>query len=402
MGEEYAKYAELRLGRWISGRGAMRFLPTLGKKRIAVIYDGGVLTEAAREKLRQPLAAAGAEVRFIADIRHEPGFQDIRAALAALGDFQPDLFAAVGGGSVLDIAKAVWLFYENPGLPFADSFKPFQLPGGSGKSEIAAIPTTSGTGSETTCCAVFTDEETRQKRLILGYNIVPAYAILDPDFTDTLPDSIAAHTGMDALAHAIEAAVCKASSPIVVSLALGAACDLLENLPVSVNAPPGSREKRAARDLCHYAAAIAGAAINNSSAGLVHALDQPGPYFNLPHGLVCGLLLPYATAAHSPHPLYATLARRLGRQGDETDLCVQLADCLWDLNAAVGIPRSFQALGIDEAEFFRQLPNFAGAVENSMAANLAPREVTPASAAAILRAAYYGQKPTVPPTLANT
>jgi alcohol dehydrogenase class IV len=315
--------------------------------------------------------------------------------VAALGDFAPELFVAVGGGSVMDVTKAVWLFYEHPELRFADAFKPFQLPPGNGKAVIAAVPTTSGTGSETTCCAVLTDAQTRHKELILGFEIVPEYAILDPDFTDTLPDTIAAHTGMDALSHAIEAAVCKAASPITVTLALGAALDILENLPLSVRAGVDKARRAQARAACHYAAALAGVAINNCSAGLAHALDQPGPYFGLPHGLVCGLLLPYTTAVHTPHPIYARLARRLGFCGDEAALCAQLVGFLWDFNTDVGIAHSFRNLGVAEGAFMEKLADFAGAVDGSMAARLSPRQPTQAEAAEILCAAYYGEKPRV-------
>jgi len=388
-------FSVLRQSQLVTGRGSISFLSTMGKKKAAIFYDGRMMDENARQNLSALLAGGGCESSFIADIRNEPFFSDIKNAVGNVRDFGPDLIVAIGGGSVMDTAKAVWLFYEHPALSFEDAFKPFQIPQTTGRAVIAAVPTTSGTGSETTCCAVFVNQDTMRKQLILGFPIMPAFAILDPDFADTLPDKIAAHTGMDALSHAIEAAVCTASSPLVVSLALAAALDILENLPVSVQAPAGSPQKAKAREACHYSAALAGVAINNASAGLVHTLDQPGPSFGLPHGLVCGLLLPYTTAFHSPHPVYARLGRRLGLQGSEKEVCNGLVDYLWEFNARVGIPRSFRELGIAESEFMGKINGFLSDLESSMAAILSPKKPSFDEAWQILEDAYRGAKPSV-------
>lgn len=388
-------YSILRQSQLVTGRGSISFLSTMGKKRAAIFYDGRMMDDSAKHKLSALLAQGGCESRFVADIRNEPFFSDILKAANGVQEFEPDLFVALGGGSVMDTAKAVWLFYEHPELPFEDAFKPFQIPETTGKAVIAAIPTTSGTGSETTCCAVFVNKDTMQKQLILGFPIMPAYAILDPDFTDTLPDIIAAHTGMDALSHAIEAAVCTASSPVVVSLSLAATLDILDSLPDSVHAPAGSKERMTAREACHYSAALAGVAINNSSAGLVHTLDQPGPCFNIPHGLVCGLLLPYTTAFHSPHPVYTKLGLRLGYKGSEKEICNGLVNFLWDFNTRVGIAHSFKELGIEESIFMDKISGFLSGLDSSMAAIFSPRKPTFEEARQILVDAYYGNKPSV-------
>lgn len=388
-------YSILHQSQLVTGRGSISFLSSMGKRKAAIFYDGRIMDDAAKQKLSALLAEGGCESRFVADIRNEPFFSDILNAVSGVREFEPDLFVALGGGSVMDTAKAVWLFYEHPELPFEEAFKPFQIPETTGKAVIAAIPTTSGTGSETTCCAVFVNQDTMQKQLILGFPIMPAYAVLDPDFTDTLPDMIAAHTGMDALSHAIEAAVCTASSPVVVTLSLTAALDILDTLPDSVNAPAGSKARLNARETCHYSAALAGVAINNSSAGLVHTLDQPGPCFNLPHGLVCGLLLPYTTAFHSPHPVYTKLGLRLGYKGSGKEVCNGLVDFLWDFNTRVGIAHCFKELGIEESTFMDKIEDFLSGLDSSMAAILSPRKPTFEEAKQILIDAYYGNKPFV-------
>ena len=384
------QYAQLRHGQLIYGRGSIEFLSALGKKRAAVVYDGRLLDESGKSELAATLAVGGAETLFAADIRNEPFFSDILQTLKEIRSYKPDLIVAFGGGSVIDAAKAAWLFYENPDLSLEDALKPYQIPA-CGRSILVAIPTTSGTGAETTCCSVFTNQENMEKRLILGHGITPAYAILDADFTDSMPPTIAAHTGMDALSHAMEAAVCKESSPMVVGIALAAAVDILENLPTSVNAKSAGAEKALAREICHYSATLAGIAINNASAGLVHALDQVGPYFNLPHGLVCGLLLPYATAFHSPHPIYAKLSRRLGYTGDETELCHKLAVHLQAFCEEIGIARSFGELGIEESAFMEKLDDFADAAVNSYSAAISPQKPTHEEACSLLCTAFHGK-----------
>ncbi len=386
-------FSQLYASQLVTGRGAIRFLATLGKKKAAVLYDGRILDEGKKAAVAAILQAGGCEARFVADIRNEPFFSDILAAAEDVRAFGPDLFVAIGGGSVMDTAKAVWLFYEHPELPFADAFIPFALPPSTGQAIIAAVPTTSGTGSETTCCAVFTDQETKAKSLMLSYHIMPAYAILDADFTDTMPDSIAAFTGMDALTHALEAAVCKAASPLVRSIGISAALEMYENLPCSSGRAAG--DKAAARELCHIGATMAGIAINNCSAGLAHTLDQAGPYFNLPHGMVCGILLPYTTAFHSPHPSYITFGRRLGFSGGPEQICRSLVEALWQFTGQIGIPHSFREAGCDEAEFMKKIPDFISGLDTSMAANLSPRKPSPTEAAELLRAAYYGEPPLV-------
>ena len=387
MRNQYYQYIQSRL---ISGRGSIAFITTLGRKRAAIIYDGRVLDDIGKQKLEKLLTESGCEARFAADIRNEPFVSDILDVSNEVSAFAPDLILAIGGGSVLDTAKAVWLFYEHPDLSLEAAFQPFCLPETGKKAVLAAIPTTSGTGSETTCCAVFTNQQTSHKQLMLDNNIIPTYAILDADFTDTMPDQIAANTGLDALTHAIEAAICTASSPLVVSLALTAAQDLLENLPASVTALSGSEEKALARELCHYSATLAGAAINNSSAGLVHALDQIGPFFNLPHGLVCGILLPYSVIINAPQTAYIKLGKRLGCIGTADVICRQLIEHLFMLNKQVGIPRSFAETGINEEEYMSKLDDILIGLEDSMSASLSPRRVHKEEAKELLKAAYHG------------
>ena len=389
-------YAQLFMGKYVTGRGSVSFLKDMGRKRAAIVLDGCVINGEKLEKITKYLKEGGAEYKVVADIRTEPFFKDILKARDTVNEFKPDLIVAIGGGSVIDTAKALWLFYEHPDMAFEDAFKPFQLPPTTGKAVIVAIPTTSGTGSETSSCAVFTNQDTKEKSLMLGNNLIPEYAILDADFTDTLPDHVAAQTGMDALTHAMEASVSTNTNPMVIILAMSAALDLLEYLPSSAGPSTNGESKRISREKCHNAASLAGVAITNSFCGLAHASDQPGPYFKLPHGLVCGMLLPYTTALCCPHPTYATIAKRLGCNGEsEKELCSQLVDYLWDFSDKMGISHSVKELKVDEKEYMEHLPQFVQAACQSMSSKLSPHPLNEASAEKLFKDIYYGIKPKV-------
>jgi len=273
-------------------------------------------------------------------VNAEPSTDAVQKVLEHIRRFKPDCILAIGGGSVLDTAKALWIFYEHPDYTWEQAFTPFGVEKLGKAAKLVAVPTTSGTGSETTCVAVITDSETGLKRLIMSDEIVPTMAIVDADMVSSMPAKVAAYSGLDALAHAIEGAACSVSCDLAVSVALGAALDILEYLPASVKADPESDESRRAREIMHSAASMAGMAINKSCTGLTHSIDQIGPIFGLPHGLVCGLLLPHTIAYSSPHPIYVRIARRAGYAGSDKEMCDGLVKRLWDLNAELGIPRT--------------------------------------------------------------
>ncbi len=388
------KYQPLATSNLIVGRGSINFIGQLAKKRAAVIYDGRATSEAIKVQLKELITKNGGECLFIADIKNEPYFNDILRYAEEMKSYNPDLIIAIGGGSVMDTAKAMHLFYENPDMSIEESLRPFALPKLGKKAIMVAIPTTSGTGSETTSVAVFIDQKDKSKHIMISNELIPAYAIIDANFADTLPKTVAAHTGMDALTHSLEAAVCVAASPMVRSIALGAALDILENLVDSVAGIDECKDK--ARETCHVAATLAGVAITNSCAGLAHGFDQPGAYFGIPHGLVCGLLLPYTTAFTGPHPSYTVLAKRLGLQGpSERDYCQSLADYLVDFNTRLSLPISLAEAGIAEKPFMEKVDDFAGLALMAMATKLSPRIPTLEEAKELLKNCYYGKKPVV-------
>lgn len=379
---------------FILGRGSLEFLGTLKKERVALIVDSGALAPGGfMDKIKAILEKANSKYQIIADINREPYISDLEEPICKIRAFQPDCIVAIGGGSVLDTGKALAIFYEHPEITWDQVFSPFAIPPMGKKAISIAVPTTSGTGSETTFVAVFTDGETKKKRLIMSREMIPQYAIIDPDLTDSMPQQVAAHSGLDAFAHAMEAAVCKASSPMVVSIALATCLDIMDWLPASVYPDQYPEKAAQAREHMHVAATMAGMTIANTCAGLAHALDQPGPYFGIPHGLVCGILLPYTTNFVLPNPHYSLMAKRLGFEGDDIELGKQLVARLWDFNQKVGIPTSFKDVDIPEDEYMEKLDDFIELALNAMSAKLAPVTPTPEQTRKIFIDAYFGKKP---------
>ncbi|MDD4336702.1 MAG: iron-containing alcohol dehydrogenase [Firmicutes bacterium] len=376
--------------KFVCGRGSLGYLNELDSSRTALAIDSRALAADRLEEIKKRLTGSGRVCQVVADVSAEPSTDAVQKVLEHIRAFKPDCILAIGGGSVLDTAKALWVFYEHPDYTWEQAFTPFGV-GELGKAaKLVAVPTTSGTGSETTCVAVITDSETGLKRLIMSDEIVPTMAILDADMVSSMPAKVAAYSGLDALSHAIEGAACSVSCDLAVSVALGAALDILEYLPASVKADPESDEGRKAREIMHTAASMAGMAINKSCTGLTHSIDQIGPIFGLPHGLVCGLLLPHTIAYSSPHPIYVRIARRAGYVGSDKEMCDGLVKRLWDLNAELGIPRNLKDLGVDREEFASHVDRLAKIGVSTAASKFSPAPLDEEKAKALLWQAYEG------------
>lgn len=385
-------YSILNAPRFVTGRGSISFFASLGKKRIGIIRGGRSYNDALKETIEKLAAETGAEVRYLAQIRNEPFIEDIFHCMDEVRAFEPDLILAIGGGSVLDTAKAIHLFYENPEMSFEESLIPFALPALGKKAIHISVPTTSGTGSEATSVAVFIDPETQVKKLLMDNTLIPHYAVLDADLTDSLPDSLRISTAMDALTHAIEAGTATNASVMVRAYAMEAALDIMENLPAALQNGNNGAAAADAREKIHAASAMAGVAITNSCTGLAHSYDHPGPAFEKAHGTVCGLMLPYTMALCGPHPFYASLAGRLGYTGTEKELTEQLMDHLFRLRGDLSLPLSFREMGIDEQEYKNRIPVWAASSLNAFATVVSPAEMTEERGEQLYLSCYYGER----------
>ena len=354
--------------------GAIDNLRVLRAEQVLVVTDAGTEARGAVDEVRAHLDGAG--VRVFSGISPEPTEAQIRAGVAALGDPVPELIVAVGGGSVIDAAKAIRLFHESPELtlreltlPFLDARKRVaRYPEIDHSIRLVALPTTAGTGSEVSPAAVITHEG--RKLTLVDYSLVPDVAIVDPRLTLTLPPEMTADTGVDALTHALEAVVSIFASPYTDAFCLQAMHLILDALPRAV--ADGS-DLGARTDMAN-AATIAGLAFSNAFVGVNHALAHAfGARFGVAHGRANGLFLPYVLRYNAslprkfmPAPGYgayvapqkyaqASWVLGLGGHGEEVAR-ERLFARVENLLSTVGMPSSVTDLGIDPNAYRAAIP----------------------------------------------
>lgn len=375
----------------VFGPGSMAHLGRLEGRRAAIVTD-----DAAMERLGfldqavTHLQRGGLETRVVSRIAREPSMADVDAARPGIADFDPDWIVALGGGSVMDSAKALWVFGEHPEWGWEEAFRFNGLPP-MRRTRLVAVPSTSGTGSETSRVAVIVDAATGMKRLIFSPEIIPTLAILDPALPSAMPPTLAAASAFDSLSHAIEASIATISTEFTVSLALGAIRLTFKHLPAScLHADPAAREQM------HYATTASGMAINNSTAGLAHAMDQVGPLFGVPHGVVCAVLMPYTLAftLDAAAPRLAEMGTALGLPGKtEQDRAWAFLRELVSLQREVGLPLSFQAMGIEESAYCARLDAMVEAARASGSTHLSPKIPTAGEFRELFLRAYHGELP---------
>ncbi len=347
------------------------------------------------------------------EVEPDPSVACIMKGVAAMQVFQPDVIIALGGGSAIDAAKGMWLFYEHPDTSF-DGLKQrfldirkraFHFPRLGKKSQMVAIPTTSGTGSEVTSFSVITDKENGNiKYPLADYELTPDVAIIDPQFTATMPPSIVADTGLDVLTHAIEAYVSIMASDYTDGLAIHAVNLVFENLAKSYkDGDAKSREKM------HNASAIAGMAFTNAFLGLNHSMAHKlGGEYHIPHGRANAILLPYIIAYNAEKPTkfapfpkykeyvadqrYADLARRLGLPAATVEQGVaSLIAEVKKLMKATARPMSIKDCGVDEKVFMAGLEELSYKAFEDQCTTANPRYPLVAEIQEIYKKAYYGK-----------
>ena len=352
--------------------------------------------------------------QIFSDVESDPSFNTVYKGVEMMRDFKPDVIIALGGGSAIDAAKGMWLFYEHPEadaegmkLKFMDIRKrTYKFPKLGTKSQLVAIPTTSGTGSEVTSFAVISDKENNKKYPLADYELTPDVAIIDPDLVMSLPKSITADTGMDVLTHAIEAYVSNMASDYTDGLAEKAVELVFKNLREAYNNGSNSY----AREKMHNSSTIAGMAFTNAFLGINHSLaHKVGAEFHMPHGRINAILLPYVIRYNSQKPTkfvsfpkyeyfiadqkYADLSRRMNfpAYGNEEGVNSLIKE-VQKLNADLNIPRSFKEAGIDEQEFLSKLDMLAERAFEDQCTTANPRLPLVEELKQILLDSYYGNE----------
>ncbi len=379
------------------GAGSLENLKNLsGKKAMVVVGGGSMKRFGFLDRVTDYLNEAGMEVALFEGVEPDPSVETVKRGAKAMLEFEPDWIVSIGGGSPIDAAKAMWALYEYPEVSFEDLITPFSFPTLRTKARFCAIPSTSGTATEVTAFAVITDYQKGIKYPLADFNITPDVAIVDPDLALTMPKKLTAHTGMDALTHAIEAFVGTIHSNYTDPLALAAIEMVNKNLVASYE---GDKE---ARRQMHDAQCLAGMAFSNALLGIVHSMaHKTGAAYSgghIVHGCANAMYLPNVIRFNSENDeaaqRYAIIARRLGLGGESTNELVDaLIERINELNARLAIPSCIQDYEggiIDEYEFMEKLPEVAKNAIADACTGTNPRIPTQSEMEELLRVCYYG------------
>jgi acetaldehyde dehydrogenase/alcohol dehydrogenase len=352
-------------------------------------------------------------IEIFSDVEPDPSVDTVERGRKMMEHFKPDCIIALGGGSPMDAAKAMWLFYEYPDTSF-DSLKQkfldirkriYKYPRLGQKAKFVAIPTTSGTGSEVTSFAVITDKSNGNTKYPLAdYELTPDVAIIDPDYVNSLPKTAVADTGMDVLTHAIEAYVSVMANDFTDGLALKAIQLVFENLEASyLTGDPKSREKM------HNASTIAGMAFANAFLGINHSLAHKwGGQYHTAHGRTNAILMPHVIRYNAQKPTkfasfpkydhfvadkrYTDIARLLGLPAKTVEEGVtSLIEAIRTMNRKLGIPETFEELGFDEVDFEARVDYLADRAFEDQCTTANPRMPLVTELADVYRNAFYGR-----------
>ena len=384
-------------------------------EKVMIVTDDAMFKLGFVHRVIEQLSLRPKKVTYtiFSDVEPDPDITTVERGAALMREFQPDTIIALGGGSVMDAAKVMWMFYEQPQVDFRDLVqkfmdirkRAFRFPELGKKAKYVGIPTTSGTGSEVAPFAVISDKKNNRKYPLADYSLTPTIAIVDPAFVLTVPASVTADTGMDVLTHAVEAYTSTLANDYTDGLALQAIKLVFENLESSVkNADFESREKM------HNASTMAGMAFANAFLGMSHSMAHKiGGFFHTVHGRTNAILLPYVIRYNGTRPAKAAtwpkynyykadvkfqdIAKMLGLPASTPEEAVDaLAKAVYDLGVRVGIDMSIKGQGVDEKEYMDTVEEIAYLAYEDQCSPANPRLPMVADMVEILQDAYYGYK----------
>ena len=387
------------------GKGTLETLKTFEGKRAMICVGGSSMRKFGfLDKAVSYLQEAGMEVEVFEGIEPDPSVDTVMRGAQAMLRFEPDWIVAMGGGSPIDAAKAMWIKYEYPEIAFEDMIKVFGLPKLRKKAHFCAIPSTSGTATEVTAFSVITDYQKGIKYPLADFEITPDVAIVDSELAETMPKKLVAHTGMDAMTHAIEAYVSTMHCDYTDPLAIFAIKMIQRDL---VGSYEGDMEKRTSM---HNAQCLAGMAFSNALLGIVHSMaHKTGAVFedqgaHIVHGAANAMYLPKVIAYNAKNEdaaaRYAEIADYMGLGGADTAEKVQLLVAhLRKMNDALNIPQCIQHYGADgcpaeqgfvsEEIFLARLPEIAKNAIADACTGSNPRQPTQEEMEKLLKCCYY-------------
>ena len=387
------------------GKGSLEALKTLtGKKAIVCVGGGSMKKFGFLDTVVAYLEEAGMEVKLFEGIEPDPSVDTVMKGAAVMQEFEPDWIVAIGGGSPIDAAKAMWIKYEYPEITFEEMCKVFGIPTLRRKAHFCAIPSTSGTATEVTAFSVITDYEKGIKYPLADFEITPDIAIVDSALAETMPKKLVAHTGMDAMTHAVEAYVSTCNCDFTDPLALHAIKMIDETLVDSYNGDNGAREKM------HNAQCLAGMAFSNALLGIVHSMaHKTGAAFDdfgahIIHGAANAMYLPkvieFNAKDETAAKRYAAIADMLGLGGaDVAEKVENLIQYLRGLNDKLNIPQCIKNYGADsyfaeqgfvpEEVFLERLPEIAKNAVADACTGSNPRQPSVEEMEKLFKCCYY-------------
>jgi alcohol dehydrogenase class IV len=376
----------------IYGEGALDHLASIQGSKAFIVTDQTIVALGFVEIVKAKLLEAGLQAAVFAEVEPNPCMQTTQRGAKAALDYGPDWIVGLGGGSAIDAAKSIWIQYERPDLA-PDNIAPVGTLGLRQKARMVAIPTTSGTGAETTWPIVLTDTAEGCKVSVGHSENIPDLAIVDPCFVNRLPPQITADTGMDALTHAVEGYTSQWHNDFSDGLCLKAIELVFDYLPRAY--VRGARDPEA-REKMHNAATIAGLGFGNSVAAMAHGLGHSlGAVLSVPHGRAVGLFLPYTiefTVRGDAPTRYADIARFLGLPGaDEGEAAAVVAAAIRDLSRRLDQPGSLQEAGISREEFESHLPKLVDNALNDSALLVGLRFPEEEEVERVFRYTYQGR-----------
>ncbi|SDN15819.1 bifunctional acetaldehyde-CoA/alcohol dehydrogenase [Bacillus sp. OK048] len=397
-------------------RNSIQVLASIPRiSKVMIVTSGSQVKNGSVDKVIYQLEKNPGNIKYAVfhDIEPEPGMETVKNGAERMRKFEPDCLIALGGGSVMDAAKAMWLFYEHPDADFNSLKQKFfdpskrvvKFPSLREKAIFIAIPTTSGTGSEVTSFSVISDEKSNIKYPLADFQLTPDLAIVDPQFVMTVPKHVTADTGMDVLTHAIEAYVSVLANDFTDGLALKAIQLVFEYLPRAYR--DGTDEL--AREKMHNASTIAGMAFANSFLGINHSLAHAlGAEFTIAHGRANAILLPHVIRYNAAKPnkfmtypkyehfiadqRYAEIAKLLGLPAETTTEGVNsLIGAIIKLAKEIEVPMSIEEMGVSKSEFERKVNKLAEHAFDDQDTIANPKQPLVSELAQIYHQAYKGE-----------
>ena len=369
----------------VHGENSLDYLKELDGKKATIVTGGSSMKRFGfLDKAKEILEESGMEVQIIDGVEPDPSIKTCKDGGAKMVEFGPDWIIALGGGSAMDAAKVMWVYYEHPGYDF-NKLASFENPPLRNKAKMACIASTSGTASEITAFSVITDTENKIKYPLVHADFVPDVAIVDPEIPSKMPPLITAQTGMDVMTHAVEAYVSTSADDYTSPHALKAIELVFENLKKAYD----NGDDLEAREKMHDASTLAGMAFSNASLGIVHSMAHKiGGIFHLTHGEANAIMLPYIIDYNRKSTdKYDELEKLLG--------IIDIAEEIRKLNASVGISANIKDgknTVIEEKDFEEVLDQMSKNAFADACTLTNPRETTAEDIKKIYKAAYYGEK----------